>query len=456
MHRWVAAALTALALSVFPVHACAQEATFTSSLRIDTEEGTFQLQHTLDLPLARFGGPRGVDSAPAQPGGMLFLRHTLEPDGSTRWGASLTAAAASWSGRLFIHEPHETSPDPFRLYHASVRTDDAVGAALSVRSVLGVSALYVDRIPLRGLAGPLLSLRVERDGWPLRIGAVAYGTPRLRHHFLVVDGATQLGGVRAAFGAARQSGVELAESGGALVRRNVDEQAFFARLEAAFGRSRAWLLVHDTSAGFRSLAASSYPFRRGAWAVEGRWQWRPATSRLLSVYFQHSRQGGGTEDEVQLGFSSMPRGRWGWRLDVEASWSDGFRDDYGWAVTLTNPDRRFEQHLAFLWDAAGQIRRRLRAQWEEETWRIRLSADDGLPAWRLEARWSPGGWEAAVVFKQRIYADGGTVSWLHAALTYDVPGFGQWWIQWRESDNGRLDVGWSRPATLGAGVRVFF
>lgn len=455
MRRWLASAAIGLMLVAGAAGAYAQQAFWETSVRVAADTAAFELQQQLALPLSRLL----VSSPPAsagEPAGFLLLRHTVDPDGAFRWGASLSARGPTWSGRLFIHEPHDTSPDPFRLYHASVRAHDASGASLTVSGRFRVAVQYVDNIPLRGLSGPLLSLHAESTGWPMRLGVVAYGSERLRHRFVVADGDWRVGAAVVSLGAAIQDGVELTGSGNAWLRRIVDEHAVFARVETAFGRHRVWVLAHETSPGFRSLAASSYPFRRGALAVEGRWQWRPETSRLVSVYAQRRWSGDVVLDEAEAAFSAMPRGRWGYRIDVSGRWDGGVYTERGWTVTVTNPDRRFRQVWSVSETADGQRRRQVRFEWEENRWRARLSVDDGLPGWRLEARWSPGGWNATVVYKQRTYPGSNVQRWLHAALTYDVPGFGQWWIQWRDGDNGRLDVGWNRPAVVSAGLRVSF
>lgn len=458
MRRLVAAlAVFVVTTAAGDAGAFAREAAVETSVRIDVEQSSFRLEQAVTIPLSRlFTSFPHTEDAGAEPS-RLFMRHVVEPDGDSRWGASLSASLGGFSARLFIHEPHKSSPDPFRLYHSSVRAADASGVALTWQGPLRLSVQYVDKIPLRGLTGSLIALRAGSEADPLRWSAVLYGTERLRHRFVAVDGDTALGAARLSFGAARQDGVELTQATGGLLRRAVEEQALFAKLETAFGRNRAWLMVHDTSGGFRSLAAASYPFRRDALVVEGRWQWRPGTSRLLSVYGQRrlSREGGAA-DKLEAAFSWMPSGGWGARVELEGEWERGREEERGLSVTVTSPDRRFDQSVAVSWDAAGSRRRRLTVQWRGDVWRARLGVDDALPAWRLEWRWSPGPWEALVVYKQRVYPERGAVPWLYASVTYDVPDFGQWWIRWGESDNGRLDVGWSRPVVVGAGWRVVF
>lgn len=274
----------------------------------------------------------------------------------------------------------------------------------------------------------------------------------------MVDGELVGGNYRLQWGTARQDGVEIGQFAGGFFREPVQERARFVRLQSSFGHHRAWLLLHDTSDHFRSLAAATYPFRRGTAAIESRWQWRPGTNRLVSVYgeWRMSRDGQSFQG-VEAGYSSMPRRQWGWRVGWDSSWEDGVTGTTGWSVTLTNPDRRFQHSLTVSRSTGRPTRRRIRLQWDDGRWRARLSADDQLPAWRVEWRWTSGHrWLVTVVFKQRLYADRGVVSWVHAALTHHIPGFGQVWLQWMEPDLGRLDVGWTRAKTIGAGLRVSF
>lgn len=458
MRRFIAGVVgPAVIVATWAFGAFAKDATYESMLVVNTEDSTVRFEQTLSIPLSRvltsIPDPEAETSA-----NRLFLRHTV-PTSEASWGGVLTLEADALSARLFVHEPHDTTSDPFRLVHGSVRDDTSIGAAVSWTGSWPGHAQYVSAVPLRGLAGPLVFAQVAAPAEDtIRLSTLAYGTERLRHHFLAVDGRLRVGDSRLEWGVARQTGVELHTSGGLSSRDVVDEGARFARMETSFGRHRIWLLVHDTDREFRSLAASSYPFRRGATGIESRWQWRPATNRLLSVYgerilFRDTSSATGLE----VSFSSMPRRAWGWRVGWEGSWVDSTPDSNAWNVTVTNPDRRLEQAMTVSKDAKGDVRRRIRLQWNEGTWFARLSTDDRLPGWRLEWRWTHDGtWETVVVYKQRTYTDRGIVSWFHVSLTYHVPDFGQVWIRWREPDQGRLDVGWTRPETLGAGVSVFF
>src|SRR5690625_4718757 len=130
-----------------------------------------------------------------------------------------------------------------------------------------------------------------------------------------------------------QDGVEIANTDGGLISKPLNERARFVRLESSFGRHRAWVLVHDTSSNCRSLAASTYRFRRGSTAVESRWQWRPATNVLLSVFGERRVSHVGTSVEAaEVGVSFMPRRRWGWRIGLESSFGDGESEATAWDV----------------------------------------------------------------------------------------------------------------------------
>lgn len=438
--------------------ALAKDATYESTMVVNTEDSTVWFEQTVSLPLSRVLTSFPEFDADMSAGNRLFLRHQAPTSDSSNWGARLSLETNALSAHLFVHERHDTSSDPFRLVHGSVRGDAAKGVSVTWSGRVPGHAQYVSAVPLRGTDGPLVFARLAASPDEIvRLSVLAYGTERLRHRFFVVDGRLRFGSSRLEWGVAQQGGVEVNTSGGEPRRDRLDARAGFIRVETSLGRHRAWLLVHDTDEGFRSLAADAYPFRRGATGIESRWQWRPATNRLLSVYGERRMSRGDSSHEaVEVSFSSMPRGAWGWRVGGDVSWDDGARDSSGWSVTVTNPDRRLEQSVTVSKTADG-LRRRLRLQWNEGHWLARLSTDDRLPGWRLEGRWTPEGvWEATMVYKQRTYADRGVVSWFHASLTYHIPDFGQVWIRWMEPDQGRIDVGWSRPPTVGAGLTVFF
>jgi len=446
--------------------ALAQQAEYEASVSVRTDDWAAAVEQRLHLPLFLFlektapsagGHSADLSEAHGVPGaGSVSLRHTLPQGGPSSWGAVVSLTRASFSLNVYLHERHRSSDDPFRLVHGSVHAPTSAAVAAGWDGPVPAVVQYVSAVPLRGASGPLLYGQVQAPFEPaVRLTALAYGTSRLRHEFVALDGEWSAGRWRWRWGAARQTGVEVSGASGF---SQVSERAAFVRTETSFGRHRVWLLLHDTSPGFRSLAASDYPFRRGAAAAEGRWQWRPATGRLLSVYAQRRLPVNAPDYAVlEAGFSSMSWGRWGWRVDAETAWVDGAAAEHGVTFTLTNPDRRFEQSLSLTVPAGGVPRRRASMTWDDGAWRVRLSADDRLPGWRLEWRWTPDApWSAALVVKQRTYSDRGVVSWFHASITRDVPGFGQVWLQWMEPDQGRLDVGWNRPPGWAAGVRVVF
>lgn len=437
---------TGCVVAAFSVAVQATDALYETDFVSHITDATFRMEQRLTLPLSRLRS--------SSENARLFLRHTVTEHRTSDWGAIVSVVRPAMSIRLFLHERHEASPDPFRLVHGSVRTDTSKGAAVTWRGRMPGYAQYVNAVPLRDGSGPLLFARVVAPaGIPVRLSVLTYGTERLRHHFTVVDGDLAHDAARLRWGIAWQGGVALDD----WIRRTIVERAMFVRLETAFGRHRAWMSVHDTSGDFRSLAASSYPFQRGITGIESRWQWRPATNHLVSVYGEKNVAHDASSTEgLEISYSSMPRRRWGWRIGWNASrtWSQVVSS--GWEVVSTNPDRRFNMSMAASVDAGG-YRHRARVEWNDDRWRMRLAFDDGLPGWRAEWRWTDGDpWQATIVYKQRTYAERGVAAWLHARLSRDVPGFGEVWVQWMEPDLGRLDVGWSRPDTIAAGIRVTF
>lgn len=446
MRRFLAGIIfTTCVIAASSVSVPATPATYETELFANITDSTFRFEQRWALPLSRL-----ADSDDDR----LFVRRSVSEQHATGWGATLSVVRPELTARLFVHEDHESSPDPFRLVHGSVRSDSSRAAAVWWHGPLPGYGQFVDTVPLRDGVGPLLFAQAAGPmGFPVRFSLLTYGTNHLRHRFHVLDGDVDYADSRLRWGIAWQQGVELIHSTGL----PVSERAGFVRLETAFGRQRAWLLVHDTTRNFRSLAASTYPFQRGTTGIESRWQWRPATNQLLSVYGETSVDRDGTSaDKVELSFSSMPRHRWGWRLGVEASRTGGQLTARGWDMTLTNHDRRFTVSASGTVGDDGH-RHRFRAEWDEGPWRLRVAVDDRLPGWRTEWRWAGAArWQATVVYKQRTYMGHGVVPWLHVRLSHDISGFGDVWIQWMEPDLGRLDVGWSRPQTVSAGVRAVF
>lgn len=445
-------------VATWALGAVAQDATYESRVLVRADDLTVGIEQSLFLPLSRLPGLAGGEADPSDEN-YLVLRQTLPADGRWSWSGALAFERGALSTKWFLRHPHDTSSDPFRLVHESAYGESSTALSAKWSGPWSAAVQHVSAVPLRGGDGPLYYAQVASPSPPaVRLSALAYGTSRLRHRFIALDGRWDVGRWRFHWGTARQDGEEVVAAAGGTRRTTLDESARFLRLETSWARHRTWLLVHDTTGGFRSLAASAYPFRRGARVVEGRWQWRPAANRLVSVYGQRRAVvDGSTYDELEIGFSSMPRRRWGWRIDWETSWQDTDFEERAWTVTLTDPGRRWEQTMTLSMTAEGARRRRMGLRWDDGSWRVRLVVDDGLPGWRLEWRQSPEGpWEAVVVLKQRAYAGRGVVSWVHASLTRHVPEFGQLWVQWREPDQGRLDTGWNRPPAVGAGVRVFF
>ncbi|MBO8142338.1 MAG: hypothetical protein H0Z37_09220 [Firmicutes bacterium] len=319
---------------------------------------------------------------------------------------------------------------------------------------------FVESVPLRDEAGPLLSAQIVAPNPLPRITWIAYGTPSLRHQFFVADGTALFGRhLRLSWGRGWQAGAELASTGEPAIV-SVAEWARFARIETGFGRHRIWFSVHGTSPGFRSLANPDYPFRRGRTGIEGRWQFRPATGHLLSVFGRYTSplSSGSEELDGLLSYSAAPRGRWAWRVDVEWRRREGEGRLHSWEIQARDPERRLELS-AKVYPGESPLRVRPAFEWAGSGWRLRVTADTGFPGWRMEWRLlDHPAWQVTAVYKVRGEAgdDGQGRTWSHVSVAHRVPGFGSVWVKWGRWDQGRLDVGWSWPAEAALGLSVDF
>ncbi len=417
------------------------------------QTGAYTLTHSVQIPI---GDP--------DRGGMhgeVQLRHEAGPgDAPATWGGAVSVAAGALEAFAAHGLDHRSSPDPFRLVHKSARTPQAWAVGLEWSGSWSAAFQYAEAAPLRGRTGPLVTARVQGPGaWP-RLTWAGYGTEVLQHHFYVLDGRVQVTpAAQVAWGGAWQEGLEAPAGQPGFVA--VREAAAFARLDARAGRHRIWLTAHGTTAGFRSLAADSYPFARGRAGLEGRWQFRPRVNHLLSVYAEHLEPLGpefGRSQDFELRYSVTPRGRWAWLTGVRLSWSGEGGPGATWVAGLRDPGRRLDASVE--WEIAGDgARLRPRVEWQAEEWRLLVAADTAYPGWR--AQWAYTGhslWELVVVYKERWLH--GTIperrGWTHVQVVRRFPEFGEVWVRWNEWDQGRLDVGWTRPATIAAGIAVFF
>src|SRR5690606_33773194 len=241
----------------------------------------------------------------------------------------------------------------------------------------------------------------------------------------------------------------------------VRETAAFARVDAARGRHRIRMTVHRTSDGFRSAVARDYPFARGRIGLEGRWQFRPRTNHLLSVYGQWLTPVGdqfAAAQEVEVRYSVSPRQRWAWYAGAAWELEAESEPAVTWQAGVRDPRRRLDASLEATASGDG-VRWRPRVEGQAPDWRLRFTADSEFPGWR--AQWVYTGhpfWEVTAVYKERRQGSGspGWRSWTYVRLLRRVPGFGEVWMQWNDWDQGRLDVGWSRPVTVAAGISIAF
>lgn len=411
---------------------------------------SYAIEHVVSLPI---GGRRhGLH-------GELSLRRTLGPGVLESWGGTLSLADGPVTVYLARDEDHRSSTEPFRLVHKSSRLRDTWAGVVQWRGEWGAVIQYVEKVPLRGRSGPLLTAQLHpRASWP-RVTWVGYGSDALQHHFYVLDGSLSLTAVNLRWGAAWQHGQEAVGKGGSPALVSLLEGAGFARLEAVQGRHRVWMTLHGTTPGFRSLAADDYPFARGRVGLEGRWQFRPQTNHLLSVYGHWlaplSDQFQGTK-ELEVRYSVSPRQRWAWHVGAARKWEGDGRALGTWLAGVRDPGRRLVASVEV--ETNGDSARwRPRIEWRSSGSRLLVSADSDLSGWR--AQWVYTGhplWEATVVYKERSAGDAQTAvrSWSHMRLVRRVQGFGEVWVRWNDWDLGRLDVGWSRPATVAVGFAV--
>lgn len=416
--------------------------------------GGFVLDQGLRVPFAGPGGPLWGGVA----GELALRQRTFPGDSTSAWAGGLHLAAGPFRGYLVHNDHHRSSTEPFRLVHYSAWSPGAWAGGVQWLDRWSGLVQFVEAVPLRRQAGPLLVGQLAGPApWP-RLTWVGYGTTQLRHHFYVLDGALDLSpGARLRWGGAWQQGLEVAALAGPVAFASVAEGAAFARLEASRGRHRYWLALHGTSPGFRSLVADDYPFLRGRAAMEGRWQFRLQTSRLLSVYGHVAEPLDGRyapSREVEVRYSAAPRRQWAWHLGGAWRWREGEGTILGWEAGLRDPARRLDLSVEMEAGGAG-VRWRPRVQWRAPDWHLRVAADTALAGWRLQ--WVHTGhplWELTVVYKQRWDPAGGLPvrDWLYLRVARRLPDRGQVWLRWGDHDQGRLDVGWAWPAEVAVGI----
>lgn len=463
---FVYAALSFLALFcfVFPAGAVddggAIGGRYSAHVVIRKDEGTSVTRHEFILP---WGYSRFGEELPSV-GGTVAVEFEHQDDGAFSWNSGVTLESPKLSTAIFVKRPHRSSEDPFKLVHATSRGENSVAAVLDWTGAVTATVHYVRDVPLRRDGGTLLSARVRDPALDGAIGVTAYGTERVQHVFVTADGRTMLRNRPFQWGAALLRGVEVTDGGGPglFVHRRVQDGALFVRSEWGRGTHNGWIRLHATGRDFRSLAAQTYPFSRGKAGIEGRWQWRLATGKLLSVYGErlqslHSGMAD-TEATVEFSYSSMVRNEWGWKLSLEGrAAEDHFR--FGrLEASLTNPDRQFEWTIRTMPDRGGPMRWRHGLQWNEGRWRGRIVMDESFGAWRVEAGMAEAeGWSWTVVYKMPFaHRSDLPDTWLHGEIRRYVHGFGHVWIRYMEPDLGRIDVGWRRLPTLSVGVDVAF
>lgn len=450
--------LAFVVLSVAPAPAGAVAYWAETAVPVD-EPQAFTLEQSLRVDL-----DPPVESLGRRLGGELVLRQaTRGADEPARWGGSLRLAAGSLQGWVLYDDDHRSSTEPFRLVHRSSRSPDAWAGGLEWHGAWSGQLQYVQAVPLRGRPGPLLMGQVQGPApWP-RLAWVGYGTDQLQHQFFVLDGSWRLSpGVDVTWGGAWQRGLEVAAAPavpGGLVP--VSEAAGFVRLNVTSGRHRWWVLVHGTSPGFRSLVASTYPFYRGRAGWEGRWQFRPRPNHLLSVYGQLLWPlGDGYRDarELEFRYSVAPRQQWAWHAGAALSLNDDGPPAVTWQAGVRDPDRRLDVSLE-LGTGGPELRWRPRLEWRADGWRVVLGADSAFPGWRLQ--WTHTGhplWDLTVVYKERWdqAAHPPVRGWSYVRLARRFSDSGEVWVRWGDWDQGRLDVGWSRPRVLALGIARTF
>lgn len=438
------------ALGPFAPAATATYGYYESAFTLHVDEGTSATRHSFAA-------------------GSVEASYTHGSDGTFTWDGLFEAEGDVVRAALYFRRNHRSSSDAFKLVHASARTDESVAAVLEWSGSLSGVFQYVNEAPVRGRVGSVLAVRVDPPVWSVGATFVAYGSDRARHQFVAVDGATRLAStVPIQWGAAVRTGFDVddGQGPGHIVHMPVHDGAAFVRGEWTAGAHSGWLRVHATEPQFRSFVADTYPFARGKVGVEGRWRWRVAPNRLISVYGQRlqalpgaivSDQDALPDVELEASYSFMPRSAWGWRVAADLNTTP-----YQWTLaavefTTTDAGRRFELVSTLSWRQERSSWRH-RVQWDVGPWRVRLTVDEAFPGWRAEWRVTDyGSWSWIAVYKRRVTS--GTdafTDWMHAELSRSVARFGELWVRYMEPDLGRLDVGWKRPLTVSAGVRVTF
>ncbi|MFO7310936.1 MAG: hypothetical protein C0P61_002610 [Bacillota bacterium] len=450
-----AAVLAALAAAVWPSLALpAGAAQYQVQVTIQPgEPESYVVEHTLQVPI---GDPQHAIH------GNVGLRRTSGPALSEAWGGTLSLKAGRAAVFAARNEDHRSSTEPFRLLHKSSRMPEAWSGAIEWRGPWSILLQYVQAVSLRGRPGPVLAAQGQGPApWP-RLTWVGYGSDVLQHHFFVLDGSLTVSrSLHLSWGAAWQQGLEAAGTSGQPSLAPVRETAAFARVDAARGRHRIRMTVHRTSDGFRSLVADDYPFARGRIGLEGRWQFRPRTNHLLSVYGQWLTPVGdqfAAAQEVEVRYSVSPRQRWAWYAGAAWELEAESEPAVTWQAGVRDPRRRLDASLEATASGDG-VRWRPRVEGQAPDWRLRFTADSEFSGWR--AQWVYTGhpfWEVTAVYKERRQGSGspGWRSWTYVRLLRRVPGFGEVWMQWNDWDQGRLDVGWSRPVTVAAGISIAF
>lgn len=415
------------------------------------------LEHSLTVPM-NLGVPVLGHPVSAE----LTLRSRTAVGEDAALAGALAVTAGPWEAYLVRDEDHRSSTEPFRLVHRSARVPGTWAGGLQWRGRWFALLQYVQAVPLRGRTGPLLLVQAGPPlPWP-RLTWVGYGTDQLQHQFFVLDGAFRLGtNVRVAWAGAWQTGLEVASPLAVPGLTHVSEGAAWARVQLTRQRHRLWFTVHATSSGFRSLVADSYPFHRGQAGIEGRWQFRPQTSHLLSVYGevrQPLNQKAVPFRAVEARYSVAPRQRWAWHLGALVKWEGGAPPAVTWQAGARDPKRRLDASLE-LATGGPSLRWRPRIAWESDGWRVVATADTDLPGWRVQwvhSAYAP--WHLTVVYKERWSKDaaGPARPWTHVRLARRLQERGEVWVRWGEWDRGRLDVGWSQAPALAAGVSLTF
>lgn len=430
---------------------------YETTMAWDAETDRSTLHQSLAVPWSFASGPERL----TEWSGTLSVAVSHEADGKSVWSGAAEASGPAMSTSLFIHRPHRSSADPFKFVHSSARTDNSIAFLLDVAGQKTATVQFVNEVRLKGEQGPLLFTRTRPWPVPVSLTFLEYGSRVVRHRFIALDGHHPLPSANIQWGAAWQTGVEVDQR--AMEHRRVLEGAGFLRGELTTGKGRGWLRLHGTSDQFRSLAAESYPFARGRIGVEGRWQWRPGSNRLLSAYGQRLYalgRGDGTatsnDEQWEMGYSYMPRRRWGWRLS--GSWKRNRRQtaSFGLEASISDSSRRLQYAVGPTIRPAG-VQWRHKIEWNDDGRRLTFTFDSQFAGHRMQ--WTVddvAGWGWTFVYKRRSGGPALNGEWFHGEVRRRIGTSGQLWMRYMDPDRGRLDVGWQWPTRMSGGVRIFF